>query len=278
MHTINNRNQYSWIGSDEMCLGEVSVRQCGHIVIGKYGGNTSAGARKNEDGVLVWVGDNWEFSMILDAHYSTESTALLVKTLESEFIHFNELLTEPVETVFQSVEQHVLSVFKSEAFKESCQNIKGETACLICVRKENYIWWFSVGDCLVHVLHDELHQLGQYMLNQRHFYEWIGFVNTFSLPVPCYSSGVRELRTGRNRIVMVTDGVLECGERRYETPVHLYKDLYENKEEEALTSCVQNVLEHVHQQLGRDSATIISWDYENDAPSIYPSDMEKEKG
>lgn len=278
MHTINNRNQYSWIGSDEMCLGEVSVRQCGHIVIGRYGGNMSAGARKNEDGVLVWAGDNWEFSMILDAHYSAESTALLVKTLESEFDNFNELLKERVETVFQSVEQHLLSVFKSKAFKESCQNIKGETACLICVRKENYIWWFSVGDCLVYVLHDELHQLGQYTLNQRHFYEWIGFVNTFSLPVPCYSSGVRELRTGRNRIVMVTDGVLECGECRYETPVHLYKDLYENKEEEALTNCVQNVLEHVHQQLGRDSATIISWDYENHALSTYPSDMEKEKG
>ena len=43
------------------------------------------------------------------------------------------------------------------------------------------------------------------------FYEWIGNVNTFDLPVPCYSTGIRELRNGKNRIVMVTDGVLECG-------------------------------------------------------------------
>lgn len=275
MHTINNKNQYSWIGSEEMCLGKISVKQCGHVVIGKYGGNTSAGACKNEDGLLVWCDKDWEFAMILDGHYSAESTALLVKTIESEFHNFNKLLKEPVETVFQSVQQHLLSIFASEKFKKSCQEIKGETACLICVRKENYVWWFSVGDCLVYVLHEELHQLGQYMLNQRHFYEWVGFMNTFSLPVPCYSSGVRELRTGKNRIVMVTDGVLECGEHRYETPDHLYEDLYENKESEALKSSVKNVLEHVHEQLGRDSATMISWDYDNQAPSTYPSDMKK---
>lgn len=37
--------------------------------------------------------------------------------------------------------------------------IKGETACLLCVRKENYIWWLSIGDCLVYVFHEELHKL-----------------------------------------------------------------------------------------------------------------------
>lgn len=117
-------------------------------------------------------------------------------------------------------------------------------------------------NCLIYVFHEELHKLGQYALNQRHFYEWIGNVNTFHLPVPCYSTGIRELRTGKNRIVLVTDGVLECGERRYEKSSNLYEDMNGNKEE--LTECVRNVLEHVHHQLGRDSATIISWDCEND--------------
>ncbi len=70
---------------------------------------------------------------------------------------------------------------------------------------------------------------------------------------------------------MVTDGVLECGERRYENPFHLYQDMYENKAE--LTTCVQNVLEHVHDQLGRDSATMMSWDYENHAYCTYPSNQ-----
>ncbi|MDM5188680.1 PP2C family serine/threonine-protein phosphatase [Bacillus sp. DX4.1] len=271
MHITNNTKQYSWVGSDEMCLGEISVKQCGNVVIGRYGGNTSAGARKNEDGALIWSHDDWEFAMILDAHYSAESTALLVNTVQNEYEHVKVLLEEPIETVFRSIEKHILSLFQSESVKQSCQQVKGETACLICVRKENYIWWFSVGDCLVYLLHEELHKLGQYMLNQRHFYEWIGHINTFSLPVPCYSSGIRELRTGKNRIVMVTDGVLECGERRYDKPFHLYKDLYQNKGK--LTECVQNVLEHVHHQLGRDSATMISWDYANQDYSTYPSDQ-----
>lgn len=270
MHTTSN-TQYSWVGSDEMYLGEISVQQHGEIVLGRYGGNTSAGAKKNEDGAFVWSNGNWEFAMILDGHNSAESVALVVHTIKNEYENIKVLLEEPVETVFRSVENHLLALFQSNSFKQACQQVKGETACLICVRKENYIWWFSIGDCLVYLFHEELRKLGQYMLNQRHFYEWIGHVNTFSLPVPCYSSGIRELRTGKNRILMVTDGVLECGERRYENPLYLYQDMYENEQE--LTKCVQNVLKHVHHQLGRDSATMISWDYENRVYSTYPSDQ-----
>ncbi|MGN4422629.1 PP2C family serine/threonine-protein phosphatase [Bacillus cereus group sp. MYBK30-1] len=270
MYTTNN-TQYSWVGSREMCLGEVSVKQYGDIVLGKYGGNISAGAKKNEDGALVWSNDHWEFAAILDGHNSAESVDLVVNTIQKEYENINAIMEEPIETVFRSVENHILTVFQSQSFKEECEKVKGETACLISVRKENYIWWLSIGDCLVYVFHEELHKLGQHALNQRHFYEWIGNINTFSLPVPCYSSGIRELRTGKNRIVMVTDGVLECGERIYENPSNLYKNMSENTKE--LTDCVQNILNHVHHQLGRDSATIISWDYENDVYATYPSDQ-----
>lgn len=45
MHTTNN-TQYSWIGSREMCLEEVSVKQYGDIVLGRYGGSISAGAKR----------------------------------------------------------------------------------------------------------------------------------------------------------------------------------------------------------------------------------------
>ncbi|MEN1937803.1 PP2C family serine/threonine-protein phosphatase [Paenibacillus sp. 102] len=274
MHTTNN-TQYSWVGSNEMCLGEISVQRYGDIVLGRYGGNMSAGAKKNEDGALVWSNRNWEFAMILDGHNSAESVALVVNTIQNAYANIKVLLEEPIETAFRSVENHILSLFQSHSFKQACQQVQGETACLICVRKENYIWWLSIGDCLVYVFHEELHKLGQHALNQRYFYEWVGNVNTFSLPVPCYSSGVRELRTGSNRVVMVTDGVLECGERRYENPFYLYKDMYENKAE--LTECVQKVLEYVHHQLGRDSATIISWDYENAVYSTYPSDQPEKR-
>ncbi|PFK31245.1 protein phosphatase [Bacillus cereus] len=257
-----------------MCLGEISVKQYGDIALGKYGGNISAGAKKNEDGALIWSNKDWEFAMILDGHNSAESVALVIHTIQNNYEKIKVLLEEPIETAFRSLEQYLLNLFQSHSFKQSCQQVQGETACLICVRKENYIWWFSIGDALVYVLHEELHKLGQYALNQRHFYEWIGQVNTFSLPVPCYSSGIRELRTGKNRIVMVTDGVLECGERRYENSHHLYEDMYENNLE--LTTCVQNVLKHVHHQLGRDSATIISLDYDNRVYATYPSNQLEE--
>ena len=46
---------------------------------------------------------------------------------------------------------------------------------------------------------------------------------------------------------MVTDGVLECGERRYETPINLYSDM--NRNNYILKENIHNVLEHVHQQL-----------------------------
>lgn len=250
---------------------EISVKQYDDIVLGKYGGNISAGAKKNEDGALVWSNDDWEFAAILDGHNSAESVDLVIHTIEKEYENIKIMMNERIETVFQSVANHILTIFQSSSFKEKCKRVKGETAFLLCVRKENYIWWLSIGDCLVYVFHDELHKLGQYALNQRHFYEWIGNVNTFELPVPCYSSGIRELRTGNNRIVMVTDGVLECGERRYETPLNLYNDMNENKIE--LKENVHNVLEHVHHQLGRDSATIISWDVENKKNATYPSDQ-----
>ncbi|MED3370632.1 protein phosphatase 2C domain-containing protein, partial [Bacillus thuringiensis] len=84
MHTTNN-TQYSWVGNIEMCLGEISVKQYGDIVLGKYGGNISAGAKKNEDGALVWSNDDWEFTAILDGHNSAESVDLVVNTIEKEY-------------------------------------------------------------------------------------------------------------------------------------------------------------------------------------------------
>ncbi|EAO52553.1 hypothetical protein RBTH_02217 [Bacillus thuringiensis serovar israelensis ATCC 35646] len=136
MHTTNN-TQYSWVGNIEMCLGEISVKQYGDIVLGKYGGNISAGAKKNEDGALVWSNDDWEFTAILDGHNSAESVDLVVNTIEKEYENIRIILNEPIDTVFRSVENHILSIFQSSSFKEKCQRIKGETACLLCVRKEN---------------------------------------------------------------------------------------------------------------------------------------------
>ena len=66
------------------------------------------------------------------------------------------MMNESIDTVFRSIENHILTILQSSSFKEKCKRIKGETACLLCVRKD-YIWWLSIGDCLVYVFHDELH-------------------------------------------------------------------------------------------------------------------------
>ena len=77
-------------------------------------------------------------------------------------------MNEPINSVFQSVENHILTIFQSSSFKEKCKKLKVKQLAYY-VRKENYIWWLSIGDCLVYVFHEELHKLGQYALNQRHF-------------------------------------------------------------------------------------------------------------
>lgn len=60
------------------------------------------------------------------------------------------------------------------------------------------------------LFHLELANLGQYQVNRRQFYEWIGQANTFDQMVPCYSRGIRELRKGINRVLLTTDGLVEC--------------------------------------------------------------------
>ncbi|WP_238654882.1 protein phosphatase 2C domain-containing protein [Paenibacillus piscarius] len=146
---------------------------------------------------------------ILDAHNTAESAELLVCTINYEAGEIIRLLSLPVQRAFRELEAFLLSIFQSESFLNQCRQVTGETACLICVRMDNYLWWLSVGDNSLYLLHPELAARGQYALNQRNYYEWIGFVNTFAQPVPCYSSGIRELRQGRNVIVMTTDGLLE---------------------------------------------------------------------
>ena len=123
MHTKNNR-QHSWVGSREMCLDEISVKQYGDIVLGAYGGNISAGAKKNEDGALVWSNGEWEFAAILDGHNSAESVDLVVNTIEKEYENIKVILNEPINSVFQSVENHILTIFKSSSFKEKCKKLK----------------------------------------------------------------------------------------------------------------------------------------------------------
>ncbi len=207
--------------------------------------------------------------MLLDAHNSAQSAELLLKTLEIERYAILSILSLPSSVIFSRLQQHLVSRFQSPAFRTRCQFTQGETACLFCARKEKFLWWLSIGDCAAYLLHPELARQGQFGLNQRSFYEWIGNSNTFDLAVPSYSSGVRELRAGPNLIVMTTDGLLEGGSRFYDRPENLYREFTRRGSD--LVTSVSTALNRLHEEKSTDSATMLAWRYENPLPGLYAS-------
>ena len=176
-------NDFSWVGSEKDFVDERDVRWINRMAVGRFGGNSSAGQTKNEDGCIVWQTEDWEFAAILDAHKSAESAELVIRTFEHHKEALSQILSLKGHPDFKQLEGKLLEIFQSEDFLDACRNVKGETACLIVVRKDNYIWWFSVGDCLVYLFHPDLIAMKQFQLNQRQFYEWIGQVNTFEKAV-----------------------------------------------------------------------------------------------
>lgn len=211
--------------------------------------------------------------MLLDAHGSGESAALVLTTVEAEAPTLMACLEEAIETAFVSLQRHLLALFQSPAFRDACQRVRGETACLICARKERFVWWLSVGDCVAYLFHPELAALGQFALNQRSFYEWIGRASSLDLPAPCFAAGVRELRGGRSAIVMTTDGLLECGTRLFADPRRLYDQvaLRDTGGEVDMEQRLRAALTRVHEDRGRDSATVIAWGCVTDQVGLMPS-------
>lgn len=262
-------NKFSWVGSKKDFVDEKDIQTIDQVTVGRFGGNSSAGQYKNEDGCVVWVGEDWEFAAIFDAHYSAESAELVINTLEEYEQELTGILSKSRLPAFHHVQEKLLSIFQSDKFLDQCKKVKGETACLICIRKENYLWWFSVGDCVVYVFHPELIALGQFQLNQRQFYEWIGHVNTFDKAVPCFSSGVRELRKGMNRIFMSTDGLLECPGEPFSNP----KDVADSLDAEQLGEAFSLILNEIEKNNVRDSTTMIGWTVDVSKQGSIPSDV-----
>jgi serine/threonine protein phosphatase PrpC len=245
------------------------------VVIGCYGGCSGAGAVHNEDGALVWCASDgsWEFALLLDAHASVESADLVLEVVEGAEPAIASALSQPVDAAFAALQACVLALLRSPDFRARCRSVQGETACLICARKSRFLWWLSVGDCVLYLFHPELAALGQLALNQRSFFEWIGRANSLDLPVPCYTSGTRELRGGENRILMTTDGLLECGSRPFEDPRELYALFTSTEQGGELDheTGVRAALARVREQQGRDSATLIAWSCRVEERGLYPS-------
>lgn len=266
----NDFKDFNWVGSQENFVDKVDAQHINHIIVGRYGGNSNAGQYKNEDGCLVWFNEkeDWEFVIVLDAHNTAESAERILELFEVENSQIKHLLSLATnQKNFKMLEEKILNMFQSRDFLSTCRNVEGETACLIVVRKDKYIWWFSVGDCILYLFHPELAALGQYQINQRQFYEWIGQVNTFEQEVPCYSVGIKELRQGENRIFLTTDGLIECPNEPYLNPTDIYNAFFNSKDEES----IQSMLKNIQANNVRDSTTVISWKANNLKEATLPS-------
>lgn len=268
---VGSGASFRWLGDNRAYLDVSHIERCGPAVIGAYGGRVAAGATRNEDGALVWSSADgaWELAALLDAHASSQSVSLVLDTLTAEKDSLCGALAAPTESALSLLQQRVLAIFQSPAFRARCRSIQGETACLLCARKAQFVWWLCIGDCSLYVLHADLARLGQFAVNQRSFYEWVGAVSTFDLVVPCYASGVRELREGRTVIVMATDGLLEYPGSPFANPQFLYTHF--TSPDQTLEATVRAALQQVHDGSGRDSATLIAWAYDNEIPGRRPS-------
>lgn len=250
--------EFCWIGSQESFVDKPNILQLKHVIIGRYGGNSNAGQDKNEDGCLVWLNqkEDWEFVVLLDSHNTSESAELILEQFNHNKSSIKQVLSLPTNhQTFKGLEETILTMFQSEEFLSACRNVKGETACLIVVRKGKYVWWFSVGDCLLYLFHLDLSALGQFQVNQRQFYEWIGQVNTFDQEVPCYSVGIKELRKGINHLFLTTDGLIECPNEPYTNPKKIYQSFLNSRDDES----IQSMLDNIRHNNVRDSTTNVSW-------------------
>ncbi|WP_226672135.1 protein phosphatase 2C domain-containing protein [Rossellomorea aquimaris] len=264
-------SEFSWVGSQVDYVDEITIDHISHLTLGRFGGNSRAGQYKNEDGCLIWADEtgSWELVVLLDAHYSAESAELVIHQFLTYKAEIQALLAKPFAQTFKGIEETILRMFQEEEFLSECLRVKGETACLVLLRKNMYLWWFSIGDCLSYLFHPELAQLGQFQINQRQFYEWVGNVNTFGLDVPCYSSGIRELRKGVNRILVTTDGLVECPGEPYSDAKEIYNILLQHP---GGGECIMALLNTIREHGVRDSTTIISWEVSVSEDVQMPSD------
>lgn len=255
---------YFWVGSDEPFVDTKQIDQIGRVTLGRFGGCSRSGQYKNEDGAAILIGDDWEMTVVLDAHKTADSAALVLQHLAQHESRIRTDLDAPLTDAFQRIETTVLDFFQDPDFLAACATLQGETACLIAVRKGRFIWWFSVGDVVLYLFHPELMKMGQAALNERQFYEWIGRANTFALPVPSYTRGVRELRQGENRLFVTTDGLLECPGTPYADAMQL--------EESLRSGGVEELLSTIEAHGVRDSTTVVAWSVTIEESVTQPSD------
>jgi hypothetical protein len=251
-------DKFNWSGSDQAHLDEPTTVSVDRVVIGLYGGCTGSGAYKNEDGALVWVGPDWIFAVVLDAHGGTQSTDLVLNIIREHEARLLAILGG-----------HEASDFRrTGSGRERLAQVQGETAGLFVFQRGQFLSWVSIGDNSLYWLHPQLARLGQYTLTVRNFFEWTGQRDSLSLAVPCYSSGVRQLRQGEQVIALATDGLLEFGELHYEAPGAFSQALLASPDLEA---SLRQMLVEAHKSGATDSATVVAWRTNSTEPGLEPT-------
>lgn len=249
-------HKFKWSGSDQTYLDEPTTVSLDRVIIGLYGGCTNSGACKNEDGALVWVGPDWVFAVVLDAHGGTQSTDMVLSIIREYETRLLGILGGNEADDFQRFQSVVVEILGTGSGRERLARVRGETAGLFVFQRGQFLSWVSIGDNSLYWLHPEVAKLGQYTLTVRNFFEWTGQRDSLALAVPCYSSGVRELRQGEQVIALATDGLLEFGERPYEAPGAFSQALLASPD---LDTNLQQMLAEAHKSGAIDSATVVAW-------------------
>lgn len=111
---------YYWIGSDEPFVDTKQIDQIGRIKLGRFGGCSRSGQYKNEDGAAILIGDDWEMTVVLDAHKTADSAALVLEQLAQHESRIRTDLDAPLTDAFRRIETTVLDLFQDPDFLAAC--------------------------------------------------------------------------------------------------------------------------------------------------------------
>lgn len=257
-----------WNGNQQSYIDQISVFQHEHITIGNFGGASSKGTQRNEDAYIVWqMGPETVLAVLFDAHTTNESAVYWQALLLSKSETLNQICNNSVDKAIPNIQQFFLALFSDDEVRSHSRNCIGETAMLVTLQIGAYLWWLSIGDNSLYIFHKEFNELGQFKVNQRIFYQWVGNSNSLDLEVPCYTTGTLHLRNGENKILLLTDGVLEIEGRPFEDSAHLASEI--NKT--SMAGAVESILQTVQSVDGKDNATIIGWSQRCGHEPIRPS-------
>lgn len=257
-----------WNGSINHYIDEIKMIDLHHVTVGIFGGSSSKGTKLNEDGLyIISKSDDFVFSVLFDAHATNESVIYFTEALIKKNVEIENFLKLDTRQAIKNIETLIEEMLNNQLLLRQSKEINGETAFLVCLQKNEYLWWLSVGDNSIYIFNKEFNELGQYRLNQRIFYQWIGQKNSFDLEVPCYSKGTIQLRPGKTIIAMLTDGILEIKGRPFENSENLKNYIEDN----SLNSGIQKILEVVKDTCGKDNATMIAWSIDNEIDGLRPT-------